>query len=268
MYYIYKIENQINHKLYIGLTNNPSRRKIRHFYDLSKGIHDNPHLQKAYLKYGKDNFHFEIIASYNCTQEEIKQYEKYWISKLDTYINGYNCNPGGDLSYNMGKLTKEEVFQILSVTDKFGAKGKQLAEIYGVSIKVISNVKTRKSYNQYIDEYDKLSQEEKDRLFVLMNSIHHFSKEKNVNRRQYTREQVYMIYLHRDYKLPWMLKDICANFGMNSRVTAQKIKAGLIYNDYYNDYKVLKLKDKQEVLSLYIEMYNEKPFELLETPTE
>ena len=41
MYYIYKIENLINQKKYIGLTNNIQRRRARHFTDLKNGRHDN-----------------------------------------------------------------------------------------------------------------------------------------------------------------------------------------------------------------------------------
>jgi len=41
MYYIYKIENLKNHKVYIGLTNNLIRRKNRHFSDLRRNCHDN-----------------------------------------------------------------------------------------------------------------------------------------------------------------------------------------------------------------------------------
>ena len=197
MQYIYKIENIVNGKKYVGLTNNPQRRKTRHFGDLYNNIHDNPYLQKAYNKYGADAFIFEVLQSYDCSEQEIKEYEKEWIAKLDTYHNGYNCNPGGDLSYNPGKLTKQEVFEILSVVEKLDHKGPRLAEIYGVSTKVISNVRTRKSYNVFTDEYDKLPQEEKDRLFVLMNSIHNFTKQINVNRRKYKREELYMIYIQR-----------------------------------------------------------------------
>lgn len=266
MEYIYKIENLINHKVYVGLTNNPSRRKTRHFYDLSKGQHDNPHLQKAYDKYGLENFKFEVIQEYNCSEDEIKQYEKYWIKELKAYGEGYNCNPGGDLSYNPGKLSKEEVFQILSVTDKMQQQGAKLAKIYGVSIKVISNVNTRKSYARYYDEYQNLPQDEKERLFVIMNSIYHFKKEINKSRRLFSREQVYMIYIHRDYNLPFTLKSITDNFGMDDSCTPFKIKSGKIYKDYYEDYFKLNINDKNKVLCHYIEIYNEKPFELLETP--
>lgn len=55
-YYIYKIENIVNHKIYIGLTNNIKRRRCRHFGDLRRGVHDNHFLQKEYDIYGADNF--------------------------------------------------------------------------------------------------------------------------------------------------------------------------------------------------------------------
>lgn len=267
MQYIYRIHNKITNMDYVGLTNNPKRRKNRHFNDLENHIHDNPHLQKAFDKYGKEAFEYEILQEYDCSEQEIKQHEKEWIQKLDSYINGYNCNPGGDLSYNPGKLTKQEVFEILSVTDKLDHKGPKLAEIYGVSVKVISNVRARHSYNVYSDEYDKLPQIEKDRLFVIMNSLHHFTKEINQFRRKYTREQVYMIYISRDYKLPFTLKSIAENFGMDVSKTPFSIKDGTIYHDYYEDYFKLNINDKNKVLCDYIEKYNMNPFELLETPT-
>ena len=94
------------------------------------------------------------------------------------------------------------------MVEKLDHKGPRLAEIYGVSVKVISNVRSRKSYNVFTSEYDKLPQEEKDRLFVLMNSLHNFTKQKNVNRRKYSREQVYIIYIAREYNLPFTLKSI------------------------------------------------------------
>ena len=59
MYYIYKIENLINHKTYIGLTNNIVRRRNRHFTDLRCNRHDNSFLQKEVNIFGLDNFSFE-----------------------------------------------------------------------------------------------------------------------------------------------------------------------------------------------------------------
>lgn len=54
---------------------------------------------------------------------------------------------------------------------------------------------------------------------------------------------------------------------MDDKTTPHKIKKGVIYQDYFEDYKKLSLEDKNKILCAYIEMYKMNPFELLETPT-
>lgn len=91
--YIYQIENLINHKKYIGSTNNPNRRKREHFYS-AKNKQSNSYnypLQKAIRKYGEDNFLFSVIEE--CSFEEVSEREKYFIIKLNTLTNsGYGYN--------------------------------------------------------------------------------------------------------------------------------------------------------------------------------
>ena len=79
MYYIYKIENLINHRKYIGLTNNIQRRRNRHFTDLRCNRHDNSFLQKEFNIYGINNFSFDEIYQGDITSEEIGEKEKYYI---------------------------------------------------------------------------------------------------------------------------------------------------------------------------------------------
>ena len=59
---IYKITNKIDGKCYIGQSSNIKKRFKDHRYDLKYNKHDNPYLQNAYNKYGKDNFKFEILC--------------------------------------------------------------------------------------------------------------------------------------------------------------------------------------------------------------
>lgn len=82
MYYIYKIENQVNHKIYIGLTNNIARRRARHFTDLRCNKHDNSFLQKEFNIYGEDNFSFNIEFEGDITPEEIGKKEQEYIKKI------------------------------------------------------------------------------------------------------------------------------------------------------------------------------------------
>ena len=120
---IYKITNNVNHKLYIGKTNHSERRWKDHCRLAFKDNHKeyNKALYQAMRKYGLENFSFEII-------EELKDYsisgerEQYWIQYYDSYNNGYNETTGGDGGSQKGhcqgelngraKLTQEDVIQI------------------------------------------------------------------------------------------------------------------------------------------------------------
>ena len=59
--YIYKIQNILNGKCYIGSTINIDERKKYHFWQLKNNRHHSIVLQRAYNKYGIDNFLFEVI---------------------------------------------------------------------------------------------------------------------------------------------------------------------------------------------------------------
>ena len=267
MYYIYKIENIINKKVYVGLTNNWKRRKARHFLDLKNNEHDNPHLQEAYNKYGKENFVFSIIGEFDCTKDEIKDYESYYIKELKAYPDGYNCNPGGKQSYFLGQLSKEQVFEICSILERVNRRGQIIADYYGVSLKVISNIRTEKSYNNYIDEYKKLEQSEKEKIF-------NFIKDKidlNLNyqkKRKLSKKQVFMLYIQRDYKTPILLKELMEDFDIKNYNVVHSIRREETYKDYSKEYKTLNLQQKNDIAYHYTVMYKRKPFELLETPTK
>lgn len=59
---IYKIVNTVTNDFYIGSTKVCFRRRFcQHKSDLRKNIHKNIHLQRAYNKYGKNNFSFIIL---------------------------------------------------------------------------------------------------------------------------------------------------------------------------------------------------------------
>lgn len=94
--YIYKITNLINGKIYIGQTNNPKRREREHFRLNPSILEDNEGkiLYNAMLKYGTQNFSFEIIEN-KC--EDYNEKEKFWIKELNTLKpNGYNMTEGGE----------------------------------------------------------------------------------------------------------------------------------------------------------------------------
>lgn len=96
-YYLYKITNKVNDKLYIGITNNPDRRKNQHwnFENRFNGKTINI-LYQAMRKYGTENFNFEVICI--GSKEYILDLEIKAISAYKTTEKkfGYNIKPGGD----------------------------------------------------------------------------------------------------------------------------------------------------------------------------
>ena len=98
MQYLYEIKNKINGKRYIGRTKNIKARWNRHLSELRKNKHHCLYLQRAWNKYGEDNFEFSIIDSRE-TLEEIKELESSYINVLDNskLYNVSRMSSGGDL---------------------------------------------------------------------------------------------------------------------------------------------------------------------------
>lgn len=94
MGYIYKIENMLNHKMYIGKTDyfNVNRRWNEHLRAINREDCKNRALYRAMKKYGVENFEFSVIEETENTAER----EAYWINLLHTYSDGYNETLGGD----------------------------------------------------------------------------------------------------------------------------------------------------------------------------
>ena len=86
---IYKIENNVNHMIYIGQSIDIENRFIQH-----KNNKNNYDIHVALREYGIENFSFDIIEL--CSEKELNEREIYWISYYNCQKpNGYNCTPGG-----------------------------------------------------------------------------------------------------------------------------------------------------------------------------
>lgn len=116
---IYKIENKLNHKVYIGQTIMDVRdRWYRHCEN--SGISEaekNMPIKRAILKYGKDNFIFSVVEKVH--REELNDREIYWINYYQSYgSKGYNATSGGTIGSRKPKLTIE---QHLDIVDLYNA---------------------------------------------------------------------------------------------------------------------------------------------------
>jgi len=109
---IYKITNIINNKYYIGSSSNIKKRWKIHRYHANKGDHHSIHFQRAWSKYGKDNFIFEIIEELDNDHDLLLEVEQKYLDELTPWNNkiGYNISQiasGGDLISN--HPNKEEI---------------------------------------------------------------------------------------------------------------------------------------------------------------
>lgn len=110
--FVYKISNKLNGKCYIGQTSQKTIHRLQeHKSTLRSNTHRNPHLQKAWNKYGEEAFEFIIIQNCNSV-EELNGVEDKLIKELNTIHRdfGYNIRSGGDNS-PMAEETKLKISQ-------------------------------------------------------------------------------------------------------------------------------------------------------------
>jgi group I intron endonuclease len=92
----YKILCIADNRSYVGSSKNIEKRFRIHKSQLNRNVHHNIHLQRAWNKYGKHNFVFEIIKI--CQESELKNEENKLLNIMD-FKNNFNIGKqasGGD----------------------------------------------------------------------------------------------------------------------------------------------------------------------------
>jgi group I intron endonuclease len=110
---IYCFENKITSSLYVGQSTNLERRIKQHIRDLKANRDYSSILQRAWIKYGEENFEIKILDI--CTEDKLDEKEIYYIKKMNSLSssNGYNISSGGGVmrginSPNYGRKSSEE----------------------------------------------------------------------------------------------------------------------------------------------------------------
>lgn len=125
MFYIYKITNNINKKVYIGLTCRDIHRRWIEHCSRARQENNNFYLHNAIKKYGENNFTIEILDK-TTSIEELNQLEQKYIKLYHSNDKqyGYNLTLGGE-----GKKGFEWE-EIRALWDK-GYSVKEIAKIIG-----------------------------------------------------------------------------------------------------------------------------------------
>ena len=108
---VYKIQNKINGKIYIGKTEKTiDERYSKHLSNARKKI--NRHLYDSMNHYGYENFEVSLVE--NCKSSvELCERERYWIQYYDSISpKGYNMTTGGDGGYTLSSWDEEQKTQL------------------------------------------------------------------------------------------------------------------------------------------------------------
>lgn len=126
---IYKFENLINNKCYIGQSSNLEDRYKKHMYNINDLSHQEV-LYKAFRKYGVENFSYEILEKFEIySLEKLNKLEQEYIKKYNTLIpNGYNMIPGGNNGAGLSKGIEVEQYSLSGEYVQTFSSAKQASE--------------------------------------------------------------------------------------------------------------------------------------------
>lgn len=160
---IYNIRNIINDNIYIGSAVHFNKRIYQHKFDFKNNIHHSIYLQRAYNKYGKDNFIFEIIEYVDDTSNLIKR-EQLWINFFKPVYNMAKiAGSRKGIKQNMSveainKMIENKIISVnqYDINNNFIANYKSMAE--ATRITGVSNIERvckgqRKTAGGYIWKY-------------------------------------------------------------------------------------------------------------------
>ena len=102
MKFIYKILNSINENVYVGQTNDPTKRWKEHSYDAKKNSGLLVHV--AMRKHGIENFKLVVIEE--CEDCLANDREAFWVSQFDSFNHGYNLTSGGQQGCSFSEETR------------------------------------------------------------------------------------------------------------------------------------------------------------------
>ena len=133
---IYKIENKINGKIYIGQSINIERRWSEHCRKSKKSL-----ISKAISEFGRQNFSFQILEE--CKKEELNEKESFYIFKLNSVVPyGYNVREENNSIYGSiyNSYDKEVLSSIIFDLKNTSLTFTQIAENYDLNTSTISRI--------------------------------------------------------------------------------------------------------------------------------
>ena len=151
---IYKIENLINHKVYIGQSSRPEQRWKEH---CGKKENYNSLIYRAIQKYGEENFSFEILGWYENYNEKEKELIREYRS-LSPY--GYNIASGGEEpphekgeKHPLAKITKAQCDAIKQDLKNYNIPLKLIIKKHKITNDIVRHINDGSSWYDENENY-------------------------------------------------------------------------------------------------------------------
>lgn len=130
---IYKIQNKLDGRIYIGQSVHVERRLKEHLWN------EKSDLDKDISNYGKENFTFEIIEE--CSKEELNIRERYWIKYYNCIEpKGYNKTAGNYSDIICSKDNNIPLKEIIEDLQNTELNFLEIANKYNLNISTISRI--------------------------------------------------------------------------------------------------------------------------------
>lgn len=246
--YIYHITNKQNGKKYIGKSVHIEHRLKDHFARLEKNKHHSKELQRAYNKYGKDNFIVDFHQVEVKDEDELSKMEIQEIEKYDSFHNGYNETLGGD--GNKTRFSFEKSVLLYQICQRYTGVFRQIARYFNCDRSVIQTIANTSMYNNVTYNEEALNQLIKELQLSDDNLNENYVKH---NDRKITEQDcleiLSVIMNYKGYD-----KVLCSVFNVANPLTT-RLKKGLIYKDYIEVYNKLTKEEQKELGKKTIEKY-------------
>lgn len=246
--YIYHITNIQNGKKYIGKTINIKHRLECHFSDLALNKHHSIKLQRAYNKYGKENFKVTYQEVTVKDEEELNFLEIQEIQKYNSVTDGYNVTLGGEgHSLGIDFDTRVLIYHILK---DYSGVNRQIAKYFNCDHTVIDQIAKNEIYEQIDFDLEK-----KNNLIKKLNLEEKNLKENYIkhNEQKLTEQSCFEI-LSVITNLSGYDKIICSVIGVHPSI-AYRLKKKIIYKDYIENFYKLSKDEQKELCDQTVQKY-------------
>lgn len=262
---VYVIECIPTGLIYVGSSVNIRNRWEQHINSLDRDTHENSYLQRAWNKYGQENFTFSVLEL--CKKSDITEIEQKYLDFYKCYERdkGYNIVP---IAYTapMTEESRKRQSESLKKNTEFIEKSRNfMKELHSDPVKhqkLINSVRNSEKVKKNLKKLNE-SEEHKKQVQELLNTIHndpriqaHVKSMANTNRLDYNWRKLHGVKNVAQFNINGEFVEIFRSLGEIQNTTSfdrgcvsSACKSGKTYRGYL--WKFIEDEDYDEFCKLH-----------------